>query len=80
MATSSITGKLYRSTLELMIIEVGSSLNLTELPFQEIKGMLTDTQIKSSWDFLSINDLYIAHDIEWIPPWEADTKVMTTFF
>jgi hypothetical protein len=79
-STCSITGKLYKSTMELLIIELGSSLSLQELPFQEVKSLLINTLIKSSWDFLSSNNLYLRHDLEWSIPRENDTEIMTRFY
>ena len=79
-STYSITGKLYKSTMELLIIELGSSLSLQELPFQEVKSLLMNTLIKSSWDFLSSNNLYLRHDLEWSIPRENDTEIMTRFY
>lgn len=71
---------LYKSTMELLIIELGSSLSLQELPFQEVKSLLINTLIKSSWDFLSSNNLYLRHDLEWSIPRENDTEIMTRFY
>ena len=66
--------------MELLIIELGSSLSLQELPFQEVKSLLINTLIKSSWDFLSSNNLYLRHDLEWSIPRENDTEIMTRFY
>jgi hypothetical protein len=47
--TNSITGELYRTSIELLIIELGISVNFRRLDYTSLHHLVTDSLVKSSW-------------------------------
>jgi hypothetical protein len=79
-ATLSITGSLYQATLELLVIELGSTEDLHKLPFPDLHRLTTNSLIKSTWEFLYHNELTLRHNIHFPQPRERDIEIMTAFF
>lgn len=57
------TGNLYKTTLELLILELGMGTNLLQIPFNLTGHIATDSLIKSSWEFLYNNNFQLKHNI-----------------
>jgi len=51
-ADMTITGSLYRASLEVFLIEMGISTDLDSIPFDKTHFLSSDALIKSSWEFL----------------------------
>jgi hypothetical protein len=79
-ATLSITGSLYQATLELLIIELGSTEDLHKLPFLDLHWLTSNSLIKSTWEFLYHNELTLCHNIRFPQPRERDIEIMSVFF
>jgi hypothetical protein len=50
-ADMTITGSLYRASLEVFLIEMGISTDLDSIPFDKTHFLSSDALIKSSWEF-----------------------------
>jgi hypothetical protein len=79
-ATLTITGSLYQATLELLVIELGSTEDLHKLPFPDLHRLMTNSLLKSTWQFLYHNELTLCHNIHFPRPRERDIEIMTAFF
>jgi hypothetical protein len=80
MAYQTDTGKLYRASLENMILEAGLGETLLSLPYPELSFLTTNSLIKSTWQFLGTNCITLNHDIR-IPKYrENDAAIMKIFY
>jgi hypothetical protein len=70
------TGKLYRNSLELLIIELGMGTELQLIPQDLLGALATDTFIKSTCLFLQSYQLELHHDISVPPLREGDRLIM----
>jgi len=70
------TGNLYRISLEILFIEVGSSDNLSELDYDQLSGLATPSLVKSTWKFLHENHIHLEHDLQLWPPRSQDQLIM----
>jgi hypothetical protein len=70
------TGNLYRISLEILLIEVGISANLSELNYDQLSGMATPSLVKSTWKFLHENSIHLEHDLQLWPPRSQDQLIM----
>jgi hypothetical protein len=59
----SDTGKLYKASLEHLILEAGMENDILNLPFIELSFLNTSSLVKSTWQFLSFNNIHLHHDI-----------------
>lgn len=57
------TGKLYRASLEHLILEVGMGADILDLPYTELGFLGSDSLVKSTWQFLSTHHRHLHHDI-----------------
>jgi hypothetical protein len=73
------TGKLYKTSLELLLLELGMGTCLHNIPFDHAAHISTDSLIKSSWQFLNTNDLQLHHDITFTPQRTGDKILMCEF-
>jgi hypothetical protein len=46
------TGELYRTSLELLFIELGLGLDLQLIPYPDMAQMASNSLVKSTWKFL----------------------------
>jgi hypothetical protein len=76
----TMTGLLSKSTLELLIIELGSTIDLHLLPFTQLQGLASNSLIKSTWEFLHIHSIQLHHNITLLAPREDDVEIMTVFY
>jgi hypothetical protein len=60
---NTTTGSLYRTSLELMIIETGVGTDLLNLNFNTLSKICMASLLKSLWKFLFDADIQIHHDI-----------------
>ena len=60
----TLTGELYRSTLEQLIINIGYGSDLFAAPFAKLGALMPYTWMTHLWEFLDRYGLRIQHDIE----------------
>jgi hypothetical protein len=72
----TLTGQLYRLSLECLYLELGSFRPLGLLPFLELSHLASNSLIKSTWEFLYNNQLHLQTDIDLPLPRENDTLLM----
>jgi hypothetical protein len=75
-ANDTITGRLYRASLELMHIELGSFLPLHRLSLELLGSLVTDSLIKSTWEFMSEHGLSLTADIKVELPRQDDCYLL----
>ena len=75
-----MTGLLGQITLELLIVELGSTVDLHLLPFQHLQGLASNSLIKSTWGFLHTHGIRLCHNITQPAPREKDLEIMTVFY
>jgi hypothetical protein len=73
------TGRLYRNTTELLMLEVGLGTVLSEISYSNYSCLATNSLIKSTWNFLQNNDLDLRHDIVIQPQRIHDQVLMQVF-
>jgi hypothetical protein len=73
----SLTGKLYKSSMELFFIELGIDPQYSCLDPNIIEALTTPTLIKSTMLFLVKNNIQIKHPISILPQREHDQFIMT---
>jgi hypothetical protein len=61
---NTCTGNLYRASLELLYIELGVTMELHDIPYQQMAALATDSLVKSTWHFLHTYGLKLTHDIK----------------
>jgi hypothetical protein len=76
----STTGKLYRSSLEVLILEIGMGEEIQNLPEDVVDTLATDSLVKSTCQFLQKYDLTLLHDIKIKPLREDDQLIMKAFY
>ena len=73
------TGKLYRASLENMILEAGLRETLLSLPYPELRFLTTNSLVKSTWQFLDTNGITLNHDIR-VPKYRENDEAITKIF
>jgi hypothetical protein len=73
---ASITGDLYQTSLELLIVELGVSNDLHYIPFQRMKALATPSLIKSTWELIHLNNIQLLHTIKLTSHWVHDKPIM----
>ncbi len=73
------TGSLYQISLEVLLLEVGVSNNLHDLPYSKLSCLATSSLIKSTWNFLSTHDLTLKYEIKIPPSRINDQPIMKLF-
>jgi len=76
-ANDTITGRLYRAMLELLLIEIGSFLPLHLQDFKIVGRLATDSLIKSTWEFLTDHNLQLITDLNVDLPRQDDCYLIT---
>jgi len=71
----TLTGKLYLSSLELLLLELGCSTSYPWTP-SLIDMLSTATLIKASWTFLHQHHITLKHTITLQPPRDNDSFIM----
>jgi hypothetical protein len=66
----SNTGKLYRLSLEVLLIETGMGTDLNNIPEGIMDTVGTHSLVKSTCQFLQKHELTLYHDIKIKPLWE----------
>lgn len=72
----TITGQLYRTSLELLYIELGVIRDLHSISFSTMSSLTTDSLVKSSWGFFNQNNIQLRHDILLRPQRVNDKPIM----
>lgn len=76
---SSITGNLYRTSTELLLTELGVSENFSQVNYTLLHSLVTDSLVKSTWQFLYQHNIYLEHDIRFPHQRQGDTTLMQAF-
>lgn len=71
-----LTGKLYRASLEILLIETGHHSSLDIIPSNILTIAAIPSLIKSTLQFLNATDISIQHYVEMTPPRENDSLIM----
>jgi ribonuclease HI len=79
-ANASMTGDLFRSSLEALILEVGIGEDVLSYPWLELSFLATKCLIKASWKFLDKHNLTLSHDITINPLRINDKPLMKIFY
>jgi hypothetical protein len=72
-------GNLYRTSLEILIIELGMGTDLSSIPPQTMASIATNSLIKSSILFLLKQNIDLIHDISLLPLRQGDKILMSCF-
>jgi len=72
----TLTSSLYRTSLELLLIEMGCHDQVECLPEALLHTIATLSLVKSSILFLQDNNIILRHDISLTPPREKDCLIM----
>jgi hypothetical protein len=78
-STSTMTGNLYRLSLELLILELGADPALEQISLPYINSCATPSLVRSTYIFLKTHQLIMRHDIYLTPRREADSLLMPAF-
>jgi len=78
-ASMTTTGSLYKITLEVLMLEIGSTWDLHWLLHLDYHCLASNSLIKSTWQFLSSNSIQLLHSITFSVPREHDMELMTFF-
>jgi len=65
--------------LEELLLEVGISNNLHDLPYSKLSCLATSSLVKSTWNFLSTHDLTLKYEIKIPPSRINDQPIMKLF-
>jgi hypothetical protein len=76
----SITGQLYTTSLEFLHLELGSFLPLSSFTFEDTEHLVTQSLVKSSWQFLNKRKLSLQTDLNLPPQRENDSVLMELAF
>jgi hypothetical protein len=76
-ANGTITGRLYRASFELLLIEIGSFLPLHLQDFETVGHLATDSLMKSTWEFLTDHNLQLITDLKVDLPRQDDCYLLT---
>jgi len=79
MHLRATTGKLYRTSFEILFIELGLGTNLSKISKESIAGLATLSLATSSLLFLSQHKLVLKHDIKLKIPRQGDSILMSQF-
>ena len=60
----TLTGDLYRSTLEQLLINIGYGSDLFSAPYEILGKLMPYTWMTHLWEFLDSNGIQLRHDIE----------------
>jgi hypothetical protein len=71
------TGILYRISLEILLLEVGVSSNLSLLDYDQLSILATPSLVKSTWKFLLDHCLHLEHDMDFSLPRTNDQPIMS---
>ena len=74
-ANNTLTGQLYTSSLELLLLELGCSTTYSWDP-EAIDLLATDSLIKATWCFLSYHNITLVHNSSLELPREYDCFII----
>jgi hypothetical protein len=60
---NTTAGKLYRTSLEHLILEIGISMDLSYIDYSKYHILATDCLVKNTWKFLYTHNITLEHDI-----------------
>jgi hypothetical protein len=60
---NTITGHLYRTSLEYLILELGMGTSLHQVDYERFNGLVTNSLVKSTWEFINHHKITLVHDI-----------------
>jgi hypothetical protein len=76
---NTTTGNLYRTSMELLIIELGMGTDFSITPYHLFSCLVTQSLVKSSWKFLYEERIQLKHDIDMKLPRSGDCLLMQLF-
>jgi hypothetical protein len=76
---NTTTGKLYRTSLEYLILEIGISTDLSSIDFNLYHTLATDCLVKNTWEFLYTYNIKLEHDITIPKNMTHDSPIMYEF-
>lgn len=79
-AHDTFTGRLYRVSLENLMIEGGLGDNILDLPYHTLSPLTPNSLIKNTWSFLSRHGLKQKHDIKVEGFRQGDQPIMQVLF
>jgi hypothetical protein len=77
--TQTITGQLYRMSIEYLLLEIGMESNLTRINYNTYQHLATNCLIKNTWEFLQKNNIILEHDIMVPKNTTNDRQIMIKF-
>jgi hypothetical protein len=60
---NSTTGKLYKSSLEFLLLELGISTDIASVNYEKYKSLTTHALVKNTWEFLNTHKITLNHNI-----------------
>jgi hypothetical protein len=76
----TITGDLYRTSFEILLLEIGMGAELNQIPQEVMFSLATESLVKSTCNFLQTYDLSLYHDIKIKPLREKDQLIMRALY
>lgn len=76
---NTTTGELCRSSLELMLIELGMGVHLKSIPYPVMAPLASNSLVKGTWKFLSDNKVELHHEIKFHVQKQGDDSLMHHF-
>jgi len=73
----TLTGRLYRTSIELFFIELGLPNNLCSYDYKLLDGLTTDSLVKSTMLFLHQYKILLRHSVDLRPLREYDSCIMS---
>jgi hypothetical protein len=80
IAKNTTSGNLYKTSTELLIIEIGLGNDFSTKDYQQFSDLCTNLLVKSSWKFLYETGIQMKHVIILKPPRENDYPLMKMFY
>ncbi len=76
---NTTTGDLYRTSMELLNIELGMGTDFSFTPYHLFSCLVTLSLVKSSWKFIYEERIQLKHDIGMKLPRSGDCPLMQLF-
>ncbi len=73
----TLTGNLYKTSLELLLLEVGQGTSILTLSSTLVELLAMACTVKTSILFLVSHDINLCHDLSFRKPRENDLLIMT---
>jgi hypothetical protein len=62
--TGTITGQIYRTSLEYLLLELGMSTDISAMDYNNYHSLATNGLVKSTWEFLCQHNITLQHNID----------------